>query len=175
VTNCDKRSGSLADVIAGSDVFIGLSAPGTLTQEMVRSMAPNPIVFALANPTPEITPTEAYGAGALVVATGRSDFPNQVNNSLAFPGVFRGALDVRARGFNDEMKLAAAYAIAGLVEEGQLSAHNVIPGALDLRVPPLVAAAVAQAAMETGMARITVDPRDIEKRCNDLVYSSAGS
>ncbi len=175
VTNCEKRSGSLADVIVGSDVFIGLSAPGTLTQDMVRSMAPNPIVFALANPTPEITPTEAYGAGALVVATGRSDFPNQVNNSLAFPGVFRGALDVRARGFNDEMKLAAAYAIAGLVEEDQLSAHNVIPGALDLRVPPLVAAAVARAAMETGMARITVDPRDIEKRCNDLVYSSAGN
>jgi malate dehydrogenase (oxaloacetate-decarboxylating) len=175
MTNRERRTGSLAEVLAGSDVFIGVSAAGVVTPEMVKSMAPDPIVFALANPTPEITPTEAYGAGALVVATGRSDFPNQVNNSLAFPGVFRGALDVRARGFNDEMKLAAAHAIASLVADDQLSPHNVIPGALDLRVSPRVAAAVAKAAMETGMARITLDPEAVESRCNELVYSGAGS
>ncbi len=132
-------------------------------------MAPNPIIFALANPTPEISPAEAYAAGALVVATGRSDYPNQVNNSLAFPGAFRGALDVRARGFNDEMKLAAARAIASLVTDEQLSPHFVIPNALDLRVPPRVAAAVGRAAMETGMARITIDPEMIESRCKHRV------
>jgi malate dehydrogenase (oxaloacetate-decarboxylating) len=175
ITNREGRGGTLAEVIKGSDVFIGLSAAGAMTRAMVKSMAAKPIVMALANPTPEILPTEAYGAGALVVATGRSDFPNQVNNSLAFPGVFRGALDVRARGFNDEMKLAAAEAIASLVADDQLSPHNVIPGALDLRVPPRVAAAVARAAMATGMARVAIDPEAVERRCNELVYSGAGS
>jgi malate dehydrogenase (oxaloacetate-decarboxylating) len=174
ISNKDKRSGSLADVMAGADVFIGVSAAGVVSPEMVKSMAPRPIVLALANPTPEITPTEAYGAGALVVCTGRSDFPNQVNNSLAFPGCFRGALDVRARGFNDEMKLAAAKAIAELVADDKLSPHNVIPGALDLRVPPRVAAAVARAAIETGIARVIIEPEAVESRCRELVYSGAG-
>ena len=121
LTNKDRRTGSLGDVIAGSDVFIGLSAGGVLTPQMVRSMAPNPLVFALANPVPEITPDLAREAGALAVATGRSDYPNQVNNSLAFPGVFRGALDVKARSINDEMKIAAARAIAELVDASELS------------------------------------------------------
>ena len=174
ISNRDARTGTLADVIAGADVFIGVSAAGVVSPEMVKSMAPNPIVLALANPTPEITPTEAYGAGALVVCTGRSDYPNQVNNSLAFPGCFRGALDVRARGFNDEMKLAAAKAIAELVTDDKLSPHNVIPGALDLRVPPRVAAAVAKAAIETGIARVKIEPEAVESRCRELVYSGAG-
>jgi malate dehydrogenase (oxaloacetate-decarboxylating) len=174
ISNKQTRTGSLADVMVGADVFIGVSAAGVVSPDMVKSMAPNPIVLALANPTPEITPTEAYGAGALVVCTGRSDFPNQVNNSLAFPGCFRGALDVRARGFNDEMKLAAAKAIAELVADDKLSPHNVIPGALDLRVPPRVAAAVARAAIETGIARVEIEPEAVESRCRELVYSGAG-
>ncbi len=174
ISNRDNVEGSLADVMAGADVLIGLSAAGVVSPEMVKSMAPNPIVLALANPTPEITPTEAYGAGALVVCTGRSDYPNQVNNSLAFPGCFRGALDVRARGFNDEMKLAAAKAIAELVTDDKLSPHNVITGALDLRVPPRVAAAVAKAAIETGIARVKIEPEAVESRCRELVYSGAG-
>ncbi|MCC6704487.1 MAG: NADP-dependent malic enzyme [Thermomicrobiales bacterium] len=174
ISNREKRTGGLAEAMVGADVFIGLSAAGVVSPEMVKSMADNPIVLALANPTPEITPTEAYGAGALVVCTGRSDFPNQVNNSLAFPGCFRGALDVRARGFNDEMKLAAAKAIAELVTDDKLSPHNVIPGALDLRVPPRVAAAVAKAAIETGIARVNIAPEAVESRCRELVYSGAG-
>jgi malate dehydrogenase (oxaloacetate-decarboxylating) len=169
ITNRERRCGPLAEVITGSDVFIGLSAPGTLTPEMIESMADKPIIFALANPNPEISPADAYAAGALVVATGRSDYPNQVNNSLAFPGAFRGALDVRARGFNDEMKLAAAHAIASLVTDEQLAPNNVIPNALDLRVPPRVAAAVARAAMDTGMARIVIEPEIIEARCKHRV------
>jgi malate dehydrogenase (oxaloacetate-decarboxylating) len=170
MTNKDQRSGQLGEVITGSDIFIGLSVGGALTPEMVKSMAPNPIVLALANPVPEISPDLARSAGALTVATGRSDYPNQVNNSLAFPGVFRGALDVRAREVNDEMKIAAAHAIADLVSDDELSADYIIPDSIDLRVPPRVAAAVARAAIETGVARIPTEPREIEARCRDLVY-----
>ncbi len=170
VTNTERRTGSLSDVIAGSDVFIGLSAGGALTPEMVRSMAPNPIVFALANPVPEITPELAKEAGALTVATGRSDYPNQVNNSLAFPGVFRGALDVKATTIDDAMKIAAAHAIADLVEPDALSPDFLIPDSLDLAVPPRVAAAVAAAAIAGGLAQLPLDPREVEARCRDLVY-----
>jgi malate dehydrogenase (oxaloacetate-decarboxylating) len=170
LTNRERRTGSLSEVIVGCDVFIGLSGPGTVTQDMVASMAPNPLVFALANPTPEITPDLALEAGALAVATGRSDFPNQVNNSLAFPGVFRGALDVKARTIDDTMKLAAARAIADLVDPSELSRDFLIPDSLDLRVAPRVAAAVAQAAVANGLARNPLDPREVEMRCRDLVY-----
>ncbi len=175
ITNREQRSGKLADVVPGCDVIIGLSAAGAFTPEMIRSMAPRAIVFALANPNPEISPADAMAAGALCVATGRSDYPNQVNNSLAFPGVFRGALDVRARGFNNEMKIAAAEAIASLVTDQELSAQNIIPGALDLRVPPRVAGAVARAAIATGMARLEIDPAVVEARCTELVYNGAGA
>ena len=154
ITNQQGKKGLLADVIKGADVFIGVSAPGVLTAEMVRTMAPNPIIFACANPTPEIMPDEALAAGAAVVATGRSDFPNQVNNVLAFPGIFRGALDVRASDINDAMKLAAADAIASLVSDEELRADYILPDAFDPRVGKTVAAAVAQAARDTGVARI---------------------
>jgi malate dehydrogenase (oxaloacetate-decarboxylating) len=170
LTNKERRTGSLAEIITGSDVFIGLSAGGMLTPQMVRQMAPNPLVFALANPVPEITPDLACEAGALAVATGRSDFPNQVNNSLAFPGVFRGALDVKASAIDDAMKIAAARAIAELVDDSELSTDFLIPDSLDLRVPPRVAAAVAQAAIAGGLARNPLDPREVEMRCRDLVY-----
>jgi malate dehydrogenase (oxaloacetate-decarboxylating) len=170
VTNRERRDGSLADVLPGSDVFIGLSVGGALTSEMVRSMAPNPLVFALANPVPEITPDLAQRMGALAVATGRSDYPNQVNNSLAFPGVFRGALDVQARAVDDAMKIAAAHAIADLVTPDELGPDRIIPDSLDLRVPPRVAAAVAAAAVESGLARLPLDPLEVEARCRDLVY-----
>ncbi|MFN8675737.1 MAG: malic enzyme-like NAD(P)-binding protein [Thermomicrobiales bacterium] len=170
MTNKERRTGTLSEVIVGSDVFIGLSGPGALTPEMVASMAPNPLVFALANPTPEITPELALEAGALAVATGRSDYPNQVNNSLAFPGVFRGALDVKARTIDDTMKLAAARAIADLVDPSELSRDFLIPDSLDLRVAPRVAAAVANAAVANGLARNPIDPREVEMRCRDLVY-----
>ncbi len=170
MTNRQRCKGSLAEIIAGSDIFIGLSAGGAVTTEMVRSMAPNPIVFALANPVPEIAPDLAREAGALTVATGRSDYPNQVNNSLAFPGVFRGALDVKARTVNDEMKIAAAHAIADLVTADELGPEHLIPEALDLRVPPRVAGAVARAAVETGVAQVPLDPREVEARCRELVY-----
>ncbi len=154
ITNHSKRSGSLADVLKGADVFIGVSAPGCVTQEMVRSMDKDPILFPMANPTPEIMPDLALAAGAAVVGTGRSDFPNQINNVLAFPGIFRGALDVRASDINDEMKIAAAYAIAGFVTEDKLSAEFIIPSALDRSVAAAVAKAVAEAARKTGVARI---------------------
>jgi malate dehydrogenase (oxaloacetate-decarboxylating) len=170
LTNKAGVRGDLATALVGADAFIGLSSPNILTPEMIRSMAPDPIVFALANPDPEIHPDLALEAGALVVATGRSDFPNQVNNSLAFPGVFRGALDVRARDINDAMKLAAAQAIAELVSPRQLSPQYVIPDSLDLSVPPAVAAAVARAAVETGVARLQVDPDDIAARTRELLY-----
>jgi malate dehydrogenase (oxaloacetate-decarboxylating) len=137
---------------------------------MIRTMAPSPMIFALANPTPEITPDEAREAGAFAIATGRSDYPNQVNNSLAFPGVFRGALDVRARTISDEMKIAAAHAIADLVPADKLTPEFLIPDSLDLRVAPRVAAAVARVAMESGLAREHHDPAEIEMRCRDLVY-----
>ena len=154
ITNYNKEKGTLADVIKGADVFIGVSAPGTLTQDMVRSMAKDPIVFACANPTPEIFPDEAKAAGAAVASTGRSDYPNQVNNVLCFPGIFRGALDVRASDINDEMKIAAAKALAGLIPDDELSADNILPKAFDPRVKDAVAKAAAQAARDSGVARI---------------------
>lgn len=154
ITNFDRKAGTLAEVIQGADVFIGVSAPGTLTPDMVRTMAENPIIFACANPTPEIFPEEAIAAGAAVVSTGRSDFPNQVNNVLCFPGLFRGVLDVRARDINNEMKVAAAYAIAGLVSQEELRADYILPAAFDPRVKDAVAKAVAEAARESGVARL---------------------
>ena len=154
ITNPEKKAGSLAEVIVGADVFIGVSAPGVLTADMVATMAKDPVVFACANPTPEILPDEAKKAGVAVMATGRSDFPNQVNNVLAFPGIFRGALDVRASDINDEMKIAAANAIAGIVSDEELNPEYILPDAFDARVGKAVAAAVAQAARDTGVARI---------------------
>ena len=153
VTNPERQSGTLADVIKGADVFMGFSAPGVLTGGRVRTMAKDPVIFACTNPTPEIFPEEALAAGAKVVGTGRSDYPNQINNVLVFPGIFRGALDVRASDINDEMKVAAAKAIASLIPESELRADNIIPSAFDPRVAKAVAAAVAQAARETGVAR----------------------
>jgi malate dehydrogenase (oxaloacetate-decarboxylating) len=154
LTNRTGKKGTLADVIAGADVFLGVSAPDVVTSGMVRSMAAKPVIFACANPTPEIMPEQAYAGGAAVVATGRSDYPNQINNVLAFPGIFRGALDVRASDINDSMKLAAAYAIAGLVSDSELKPGYIIPSPFDPRVGPAVAAAVAQAARDSGVARI---------------------
>ena len=154
VTNLEKRAGSLADVLAGADVFIGVSAPGAVTTEMVKTMNKDAIVFACANPTPEIFPDEAKAGGARVVSTGRSDYPNQINNVLAFPGVFRGALDVRASDINEEMKLAAAHALAGLISDDELTEDYIIPQAFDPRVGPAVAKAVAEAARKSGVARI---------------------
>lgn len=153
-TNRSKKKGTLADAMTGADIFIGVSAPGTVTQEMVRSMSDKPIVFACANPTPEIFPDEAREAGAAVIATGRSDFPNQINNVLAFPGIFRGTFDVRACDINDAMKIAASRALAGLIPDEELSADYIIPAAFDPRVGKAVAKAVAQAARESGVARI---------------------
>ena len=154
ISNLDKKQGSLADVIKGADVFIGVSAPGTVTEEMVKSMADKPILFTMANPVPEIMQDAAKAAGAAVVGTGRSDFPNQINNVLAFPGIFRGTLDVRATDINDEMKIAAAYAIADLIEEKDLNADYIIPNPFDKRVVEAVSKAVAKAARETGVARL---------------------
>lgn len=154
VTNLDKKSGSLADMLVGADVFIGVSAPGAVTTEMVKTMAKDAVIFACANPTPEIFPDDAKAGGAKVVSTGRSDFPNQINNVLAFPGVFRGAFDVRASDINDEMKIAASEALAGLISEEELSPDYIIPRAFDKRVGPAVAKAVAEAAKRTGVARI---------------------
>lgn len=154
ISNREMKKGSLEDVIAGSDVFIGVSAPGIVSQDMVKSMNPNPIIFAMSNPTPEIMPDLAVAAGASVVGTGRSDFANQINNVLAFPGIFRGTLDVRASDINDEMKIAAAYALAELVTDDELKADYVIPAPFDERVGPAVAKAVAKAAKESGVARI---------------------
>ncbi len=154
VTNLDKKSGSLADMLASADVFIGVSAPGAVTTEMVKTMAEDAIIFACANPTPEIFPDEAKAGGAKVVSTGRSDFPNQINNVLAFPGVFRGAFDVRAKDINDEMKIAASEALAALISDEELSPDYIIPKAFDKRVGPAVAKAVAEAARKTGVARI---------------------
>ncbi|MGI6042385.1 MAG: NAD(P)-dependent malic enzyme [Candidatus Alectryocaccobium sp.] len=153
-TNRDMEKGSLADVIKGADVFIGVSAPGTLTVDMVKTMNKDAIVFACANPTPEIFPDDAKAGGAKVIATGRSDFPNQVNNVLAFPGIFRGTFDVRAKDINEEMKMAAAKAIAGLISDEELAPDYIIPKAFDKRVGPAVAKAVAEAAIKSGVARI---------------------
>ena len=154
VTNLEKQAGSLADALKGADVFIGVSAPGTVTTEMVKTMAKDAIVFACANPTPEIFPDDAKAGGARVVATGRSDFPNQINNVLAFPGVFRGAFDVRASDINEEMKMAAAQALADLISSDELHEDYIIPAAFNPRVGPAVAKAVAQAARETGVAML---------------------
>ena len=154
VSNPAGEKGAIADVMKGADVFLGLSGPGSVDSDMVKSMAKGAIVFAMANPTPEIYPDEAAAAGAAVIATGRSDFPNQINNCLGFPGIFRGALDVRASVINEEMKLAAAYALADLVAPGELRADWIIPEVMDKRVVPAVAKAVAEAARKTGVARI---------------------
>ena len=154
ITNQNKEKGTLAEVIKGADVFIGVSAPGTVTKEMVKTMAPNPILFPMANPVPEITPDEAKEGGAAVVGTGRSDYPNQINNVLAFPGIFRGALDVRASDINDDMKMAAVYALANLVSNQELSTEYILPTAFDKRIANAVADAVAQAARKSGVARI---------------------
>ena len=154
ITNREKRAGSLEDMLVGADVFIGVSAPGAVTPEMVRTMARDSIVFACANPTPEIYPDEARAGGAAVIATGRSDFPNQINNVLAFPGIFRGAFDVRAREINDHMKIAAAKALSGLIADDELNADYIIPAAFDERVGAAVAKAVSEAARKSGAARI---------------------
>ena len=153
-TNLEKKAGSLADMMVGADIFIGVSAPGTVTSDMVRTMNKDAIIFACANPTPEIFPEDAKAGGARVIATGRSDFPNQINNVLAFPGIFRGTFDVRASDINEEMKMAAARALAGLISDEELSEDYIIPKAFDPRVGPAVAAAVAQAARDSGVARI---------------------
>lgn len=154
ITNLSMEKGSLSDVIKNADVFIGVSAPGTLNKDMVKSMAEKPIIFACANPIPEIFPEDAKEAGAAVVSTGRSDFPNQINNVLCFPGIFRGALDVRAKDINEEMKVAAAYAIAELVSDQELNAEYILPAAFDERVKDAVAKAVAEAAKKSGVARV---------------------
>ena len=170
ITNLEMIKGGTADAMKGADVFLGLSAPKTVNRKMVKSMAKDPIVFAMANPVPEIMPDEAEAAGAAVVATGRSDIRNQVNNSMAFPGIFRGALDVRARNINDEMKIAAAEAIAGYIDDDKLEPNYIIPGTMDYRVPPLVAAAVARSAMETGEARIQVSPDEVAEKTLEYLY-----
>ena len=170
ITNRERRTGKLADALVGADAFIGLSVPKAVTAEMVRTMAKDSIVFAMANPVPEIYPEEAKAGGAAVVATGRSDFENQVNNSLGFPGIFRGALDVRAREINDAMKIAAAHAIAGLVTDKELKPEYILPYMLDFRVPVAVAKAVAISAMETGVARLKVDPEVIAENARAFIY-----
>lgn len=167
-TNRDQVEGSLSEVLTGADVFIGVSVEGALTEEMVKSMNSGPIIFAMANPVPEIMPEDAKSAGAMVIGTGRSDFPNQVNNVLAFPGIFRGALDVRATHINEQMKIAAVEAIASLISEDDLNPEYVIPAPFDPRVAPAVASAVAKAAMETGVARINVDPEEIAEKTRKL-------
>src|SRR6266567_4527661 len=169
-TNPERRSGDLAEAIVGADIFIGVSAPGILSPDMVRTMAPHAIVFALANPDPEILPGEALASGARVVATGRSDYPNQVNNSLVFPGLFRGALDVRARLVNEAMKIAAAERLAALVSDRVLQEGQIIPSAMNYEVAPALAAAVAQAAMNTGVARLHVDAQLVARSCSDFIY-----
>ncbi|WP_421380445.1 NAD(P)-dependent malic enzyme [Bacillus salacetis] len=173
-TNRSRVEGGLEDVIKEADVFIGVSVAGALTEEMVRSMNEDPVIFAMANPVPEIMPDKAKAAGAKVVGTGRSDFPNQVNNVLAFPGIFRGALDVRATHINEKMKQAAVEAIASLVDEKDLNEDYVIPAPFDARVAPAVAAAVAQAAMETGVARQKVDPEEVRRKTEQLAVIGKG-
>ncbi len=168
VTNRERKQGSLGEVIKDTDVFVGVSVAGALTKEMVESMNPDPIIFAMANPVPEIMPEDAKEAGASVIGTGRSDFPNQVNNVLAFPGIFRGALDVYATHINEEMKVAAVHAIAELINEKELNADYVIPGPFDSRVAPAVAKSVARAAMETGVARRKVDPEAVAEKTRQL-------
>jgi malate dehydrogenase (oxaloacetate-decarboxylating) len=167
-TNQNKIQGTLEDVVKDVDVFVGVSVEGALTKEMIQTMKEDPIIFAMANPVPEIMPDEAKAAGAKVIGTGRSDFPNQVNNVLAFPGIFRGALDVRATHINEEMKVAAVHAIANLLTPEEIHADYVIPAPFDVRVAPAVAAAVAKAAMETGVARLQLDPNEIAEKTKRL-------
>ena len=175
VSNLHKEKGTLAQIVKGKDIFIGVSAPGSLTPEMIKSMNADPVIMAMANPVPEILPDEAKEAGARIVCTGRSDFPNQVNNLLAFPGIFRGALDVRAKEINDEMKIAAANAIASLISESELNETNIIASPLDPRVAPTVAAAVAKAALDTGVARRTdITPEDVAAHTRELLGHAAG-
>ncbi|EKX97537.1 MULTISPECIES: NADP-dependent malic enzyme [Selenomonas] len=175
VSNRQKEKGTLAQIIKGKDIFIGVSAPGSLTPEMIKSMNPDPVIMAMANPVPEILPDEAKAAGARIVCTGRSDFPNQVNNLLAFPGIFRGALDVRAKEINDKMKIAAADAIASLISESELNETNIIASPLDPRVAPTVAAAVAKAALDTGVARRTdITPEDVANHTRELLGHAVG-
>jgi malate dehydrogenase (oxaloacetate-decarboxylating) len=169
VTNKEKRTGKLADAFVDADVFIGVSTANIVSKEMVKSMKKDPIIFAMANPVPEINPADAFEAGAKIVGTGRSDYPNQINNVLAFPGVFRGALDVMATDINDKMKLAAAYALADIIPYSELKEDYIIPKPFDPRVAPRVAKAVAVAAMECNIARKTVDPAEIEKKTVELV------
>jgi malate dehydrogenase (oxaloacetate-decarboxylating) len=173
-TNRDHVEGGLQEVMKDADVFIGVSVAGALTKEIVETMAKDPIIFAMANPVPEIMPNEAKAAGAKVVGTGRSDFPNQVNNVLAFPGIFRGALDVRATHINEKMKQAAVEAIASLISDEELNEDFVIPAPFDSRVAPAVAAAVAKAAMETGVARLKVDPEEIRRKTEQLAVIGKG-
>ncbi|MEI3596972.1 MULTISPECIES: NAD(P)-dependent malic enzyme [unclassified Oceanobacillus] len=167
-TNLDKEEGTLEDMLKDADVFIGVSVAGALTEGMIAKMNKNPIIFAMANPEPEIMPEEAKKAGAKVIGTGRSDFPNQVNNVLAFPGIFRGALEVRATRINEEMKVAAAEAIASLISDEDLNEDYVIPAPFDARVAPIVAKSVAKAAMESGVARIQVDPEEVAEKTREL-------
>jgi malate dehydrogenase (oxaloacetate-decarboxylating) len=169
-TNRNGVRGSLADALKGRSVFIGLSVAGALTADMIQTMADAPVIFAMANPVPEIMPDVARAAGAVAVATGRSDFPNQINNCLGFPGIFRGALDVRATSINDEMKMAAARAIAGLVGDDEVRPEYFIPSAMDLRVPPAVAGAIARAALATGEARVEVDPDEVAVCAKRFLY-----
>jgi len=170
LTNPGGIKGGLSEAVKGRDVFIGVSAAGVLKKEMIKAMAKEPVIFALANPVPEIMPSDALDAGAGIVATGRSDFPNQVNNSLAFPGIFRGALDVRAKVINEEMKVAAARTLAGAVSEDRLKRDYIIPKGLDYSVPPLIASAVAKAAIESGAAGIIKDPEKIADRTKKFIY-----
>src|SRR5690625_3543882 len=168
-TNLQRQKGSLETIIEGADVFIGVSAANILSETMIESMNDDPIIFAMANPDPEVLPDVAKRAGAKVVGTGRSDYPNQVNNMLAFPGIFRGALDVRATRINDQMKIAAAHAIAELISDEELNEDYVIPGPFDPRVAPAVAASVAQVAIETGVARVNISPTEVAKRTKELI------
>ena len=170
LTNPEGIKGELEDAVKGRDVFIGVSAPQVLKREMIKNMVKGPIIFALANPVPEIMPSEAANAGARIIATGRSDFPNQVNNSLAFPGIFRGALDVRARVINEEMKIAAAHALAGAVPEDKLKFDYILPKGLDYHVPPVVASAVTKAAIESGVARVIIDPEKVAEHTKKFIY-----
>ncbi len=169
ITNSGQLKGKLSDVIGGSNVFIGVSVAGQLTKEMINKMEKNPIIFALANPEPEISPEDAKAAGVNIISTGRSDYPNQVNNVLAFPGIFRGALDVRSSDINDDMKIAAAYAIAELVGEKELDYDYIIPKPFDLRIAPNVARNVAKAAIKTGVAKIKIDPDVVQKNAEELI------
>jgi len=169
LTNPQGLKGNLAEAVKGRNVFVGVSVAGQLTKEMIKDMDENPIIFALANPEPEISVEDAKAAGIKIIATGRSDYPNQVNNVLAFPGIFRGALDVRSTDINDEMKIAAAYAIAELVSDKDLNEDYIIPKPFDLRIAPNVAKRVAQAAIETNVARIKLDPNEVEKNAIEMI------